>query len=131
MVELVKERRAYDLLQWVAYSLPSDYDLSLALKNHYTKLQKQRSDYAFDEFCADNRYESGPELKAFRTLHDLGIFTPDVYFSPSRAKDGYYTDELRKCTRVSASTDSPEGQSRRDRKWRARVRLASIDEKCG
>ena len=47
--ELDKERRAFALLQWVPYSLPSEFSLELAAKGHYSRLQRQRSDQALDE----------------------------------------------------------------------------------
>ena len=47
--EWEQEERAFFLLQWVPYSLPVEFDEDLALKRHYTKLWRQRSDAALDE----------------------------------------------------------------------------------
>ena len=48
--ELDKERRAFALLQWVPYSLPSVFSFQLASEGYYSRLQRQRSDKALDEF---------------------------------------------------------------------------------
>ena len=42
------EERAFDLLQWNPYSLPTEYDDDLALVGYYSKTQKERSDRALD-----------------------------------------------------------------------------------
>lgn len=121
-----KERRAYDLLRWVPYSLPTDFDPVLAIQGHYTQLQKHRSDKALDDFDKANPVQSSPELQAFKTLHSLGHFSDDIYYSPAKAKDGFYTTELKRIT-VSGSVNETEKSSRRGRFQRTRSRLASLD----
>ena len=121
-----KERRAYDLLQWVPYSLPAKFDPVLAIQGHYTQSQKHRSDKALDDWGKANPFDSSSELEAFRTLHDLGHFSNDVYFSPARAKNGFYAARLKELA-VSGSTNEPEKPSRRSRYQRNRSRLASFD----
>ena len=54
MPDLAAERHAYMLLQWVPYSLPAEFDEELALKGHYSKLQRQRSDAAADDLDKQN-----------------------------------------------------------------------------
>jgi hypothetical protein len=125
-----KERRAFALLQWVPYSLAADFDPALAIKGHYTCLQKQRSDKALDAWDKANPIQSSPELKAFKTLHDLGHFSDEEYYSPSKAKNGFYTAELKRIT-LSCSTDETQKPSRRNRYRRTRGRLASFDAECG
>lgn len=125
-----KERRAFNLLQWVPYSLAADFDPALAAKGYYTRFQKQRSDKALDEWDKTNPHEPSLELKAFRTLHDLGHFTDDDYYSPAKAKHSFYAAELKRIT-VSCSTDQTEKPSRRNRFQRTRSRLASFDAERG
>lgn len=50
MGSLNAEERAWLLLQWVPYSLPTEFDEDLAAQSHYTRLQKLRSDKALDDF---------------------------------------------------------------------------------
>jgi len=121
-----KERRAYDLLQWVPYGLPAEFDPVLAIQGHYTQLQKHRSDKALDDFEKANPIQSSPELQAFKTLHNLGHFSDDIYYSPAKAKDGFYIAELKRIT-VSGSANEAEKSSRRSRFQRTRSRLASFD----
>lgn len=47
--ELDRERRAFAQLQWVPYSLPSQFSLELASKGYYSRLQRQRSNQALDD----------------------------------------------------------------------------------
>lgn len=129
-MDFVKEKRAFEMLQWVPYSLPCDYDLLLAAKGHYTKLQTERSDRAFDECSRQNVDKSISELQAFRTLHELGIFSDDTLFSPHKSKSQYYTTILRN-QRLSAGSSQVKEPRRANSRHRARIRLASIDEKCG
>ena len=72
MSNLDAERRAWFLLQWVPYSLPSEFDEELAATGHYTRLQKQRSDLALDEFDASRTANAGGVKAAQRARE-----TPD------------------------------------------------------
>ena len=106
-IDLDKERRAYEMLRWVPYSFPADFSMELALLGTYSKAQKERSDIALDEFDKQHPYESSPELSAFRKLEDLGRFSQKDYYSPHKAKEGYYTRELERYTRIRHSGNSP------------------------
>ena len=44
MVDFEKEKRAYELLRWVPYSFPEDFDWEKAALGVYSKAQKERSD---------------------------------------------------------------------------------------
>lgn len=94
MVDFEKERRAYELLRWVPYSFPEDFDWEKAALGVYSKAQKERSDKALDEFDKANPYETSPELKAFRELEKLGVYQQTDYFSPQKAANGFYTRRL-------------------------------------
>ena len=94
MVDFEKEKRAYELLRWVPYSFPEDFDWEKAALGVYSKAQKERSDKALDKFDKANPYETSPELKAFRELEKLGVYKQTDYFSPQKAANGFYTRRL-------------------------------------
>ena len=111
-IDLDKEKRAYEMLRWVPYSFPADFNMELALLGTYSKAQKERSDIALDEFDKQHPYQSSAELDAFRKLEDLGRFTQKDYYSPHKAKENYYTRELERYTRITRSGNSPREQKR-------------------
>lgn len=90
-----KEQRAFNLLQWNPYSLPTDFNWELAALGHYTKLQTERSDKALDEFDSINERQASEELAAFHELERLGVYTQADYFSPSQAQNGFYAKTLK------------------------------------
>tara|TARA_R100000781_G_scaffold59712_2_gene38208 strand:+ start:4709 stop:5101 length:393 start_codon:yes stop_codon:yes gene_type:complete len=98
-IDLDKERRAYEMLRWVPYSFPAEFNMELALLGVYSKAQKERSDEAIAEFEKNNPYETSPELAAFYKLEKLGRFTQSDYYSPSKAQEGYYSRELKRFSR--------------------------------
>ena len=89
------ERRAFELLQWVPYSLPTDFDEDLAAECYYTRTQKKRSDAALNAWDKEHPYERSEELNAFHELERLGVYTQADFFSPFKAKDGYYAKRLK------------------------------------
>ena len=97
-----KEQRAFNLLQWNPYSLPTDFNWELAALGHYTKLQTERSDKALDEFDSINERQASEELAAFHELERLGVYTQADYFSPTKAKEGFYARRLREHTTHTA-----------------------------
>lgn len=107
MTSLCEERRAYELLQWVPFSLPSTFDDDLAAVGHYTKLQRERSNAALDAWDKAHPEPESPELAAFHALEKLGIYTQNDFFSPSKAQDGYYVRRLKEHTQ----SRKPEGIS--------------------
>ena len=56
MTDLYQEQRAYDLLQWVPYSLPGFFDDDLAAIGHYTGIQVQKSDAALNAWDKDHPF---------------------------------------------------------------------------
>jgi hypothetical protein len=95
MPDLDAERRAFQLLQWVPFSLPTSFDQDLAAQGHYTALQKQRSDQALAAWDKQHPHETSDELAAFKELEWLGIYSQADLFSPIKAKDGFYSRRLR------------------------------------
>ena len=99
MVDFDKEKRAYEMLKFVPYSFPAEFDWELAALGVYSKAQKERSDKALDEFDKENPYESSPELTAFRELERLGVYTQNDFYSPTKATNEFYTKRLREYER--------------------------------
>ena len=107
MTDLNAEEQAFDLLQWVPYSLPSEYDEDKAMCGKYSGMQRQRSNAALDAWDLKHPYESSEELTSFRELRRLGVYTDNDYFSPSLASDAFYRKTLKQHTATSASVNGP------------------------
>jgi len=125
-----RERRAYEMLRWVPYSLPTDFDPALAIAGYYTQLQDQRSDKALDEFERNLPDDTSPELHAYQILQAIGHLKEHDYYSPARAKRGEYSATLKQITTrtdptVSGSPERTQGEVAQDRRRRSRQRLAS------
>ena len=121
MSALDRERRAWELLQWVPFSLPTEFDEELAAQGYYTKLQKQRSDAALDQWEKDHPAPTSSELEAFRELETRGVYNQKQFFSPSKAKDGYYSSRLKTHNDQARSTgraSRPAALNRRSRRRR-------------
>ena len=41
-----RERAAWEMLRWVPYSLPTEFDPALAIEGHYSRMQDHRSSKA-------------------------------------------------------------------------------------
>ena len=112
------EERAFDLLQWVPFSLPSEFDEAEALIGTYTKMQAERSDAALDAWDNKHSHESSAELSAYRELLRLKVYSEHVFYSPSKAKDGGYTRRLQEHTRNTDRAPSSSGSAARARRHR-------------
>ena len=106
------EERAFDLLQWNPYSLPTEYDDDLALVGYYSKTQKERSDRALDAWEKEHPFKSSDELTAFRELERLGVYSDSDFFSPAKAKDGHYTSRFKEHRDNSREPQRPPRPSR-------------------
>jgi len=109
------EERAFDLLQWNPYSLPAEYNDELALLSYYSKTQAERSNRALDAWDEQHPYKCSDELAAFRELERLGVYTPADYFSPSKAKNGHYTERLKQLRDTSRKPQGPQRASQQAR----------------
>ncbi len=112
------EERAFDLLQWNPYSLPTEYDDDLALLGYYSKTQAERSNRALDAWDEQHPYKCSDELAAFRELERLGAYTPADFFSPSKAKNGHYTERLKQLRDSSRKPQGPQRASKQARSIR-------------
>ena len=112
MTDLNQEQRAYDLLQWVPYSLPGFFDDDLAVIGYYTEIQTQKSDAAIKAWDDDHPFVSSSELTAFKELERLGVYSDSDFYSPSKAKDGAYSEQLKtRAPRVINSSSPPRRES--------------------
>ena len=98
------EERAYELLKWVPYSLPSEFDEELALAGYYTRLQRQRSDEAIKAFEKDHPHESSTELAAFRELERMKVLGQNDFYSPLKTDCGYYAKRLKAANATATRT---------------------------
>jgi hypothetical protein len=103
---LAKERAAFELLQWVPFSVPSEFDHDLAEIGYYSNLQRQRSDQAITAFDEARPPTPLSELDAFRELERLGLINQSDLFSPTKAKQGFYTGRLKSRNTTSADNTS-------------------------
>jgi len=131
VTDLNAEERAFDLLQWLPYSLPSQYDEDEAMCGKYSALQKERSDAALDAWDLKHPFESSDELTAFRELQRLGVYNDENYFSPLLAKDAFYRKTLTEHTAATGSTNGPSPPRRKGDQGAARTGLDAPDAKQG
>ena len=131
MTDLNAEERAFDLLQWVPYSLPSQYDEDEAMCGKYSAMQKERSDAALDAWDLKHPYESSDELKAFRELRRIGVYNDENYFSPSLAKDAFYRETLKQHTSTTGSINGPSPPRRKGDPGTEGTGLDASDAKQG
>ena len=78
------EERAWELLQWGSRAPLAPFDEALAAEGFYTRVQKERSDAALNEWDKKNPYVPSTELQAFRELESIGILTKADFFSPDK-----------------------------------------------
>lgn len=118
MVDWEKEKRAYEMLRWIPYSFPADFNWELAALGVYSTAQKERSDLALEKWDKENPYEESSELKAFRELERLGVYNQSNYFSPMKASDGHYQRRLAEYNNSSGRTGTSRKIKVRRRKSR-------------
>jgi len=112
VTDLNQEQRAFDLLQWVPYSLPGFFDDDLAVVGYYTEIQTQKSDAALKAWDDDHPFVSSSELTAFKELERLGVYSDSDFYSPSKAKDGAYSEQLKtRAPRIINSSSPPRRES--------------------
>ena len=104
MIKPEQERRAYALLQWVPYSLPTEFDEELAMRGVYSAMQRKRSNAALDEQDQKHPEKTSAELAAFRELERLGIYNQSDLYSPAKAKCGHYSERLKQHSKRSGSS---------------------------
>lgn len=93
-INLDQEQRAYEMLRFVPYQLDAPYSEDLAFDGFYTKLYRLHSDEGLAELEDSAVYTRSPELEAFYELERMGVYTQNDYYSPSKAKNAFYTKRL-------------------------------------
>ena len=89
------EKDCYRRLQSVPYSLPpAEFNWELAAFGYYSKLQKERSDKALDEFEKELQPSNYSQTAAFEELKSLGIYTEKTKYNLEQAENGFYTKRL-------------------------------------
>ena len=122
MIDPDQERRAYALLQWVPYSLPTEFDEELAMHGAYSAMQRKRSDAVLEEWDQEHPYKASTELAAFRELERLGIYNQADFYSPAKSKCGHYSERLKQHQERSSSSGHSRQvkgskETRRPRGW--------------
>ena len=120
MIDFEKEKRAYEMLRWVPYSFPEDFDWEKAALGLYSKFQKERSDKALDQWEKEHPYSSSDEIKSFRELKILKVYGENTNYSPQKGSDGFYTKRLAEYNE-NAGRSTRKGRqikkSRRNGRW--------------
>ena len=99
------EKDCYRRLKSVPYSLPpAEFNWELAAFGYYSKLQKERSDKALDEFEKELQPSNYSQTAAFEELKKLGIYTEKTKYNLEQAENGFYTKRL-KSVRKSRGID--------------------------
>ena len=89
------EKDCYRRLKSVPYSLPpAEFNWELAAFGYYSKLQKERSDKALDEFEKELQPSNYSQTAAFEELKSLGIYTEKTKYNLEQAENGFYTKRL-------------------------------------
>ena len=89
------EKDCYRRLQSVRYSLPpAEFNWELAAFGYYSKLQKERSDKALDEFEKEIQPSNYSQTAAFEELKKLGVYTEKTKYNLEQAENGFYTKRL-------------------------------------
>ena len=96
------EYRAWSMLRFASLLPPAPFDEELASQGWYSAVYKQHSDRGLAEIEAKEKPQS-EELAAFHKLNDLGALTNADYFSPTKAKNRFYSNELKEFTRTKSN----------------------------
>ena len=110
------EKDCYRRLKSVPYSLPpAEFNWELAAFGYYSKLQKERSDKALDEFEKELQPSNYSQTAAFEELKKLGVYTEKTKYNLEQAENGFYTKRL-KSVRKSRGIDIT-GRSRQTKRY--------------
>jgi len=91
------EKDCYRRLKSVPYSLPpAEFNWELAAFGYYSKMQKERSDKALDEFEKELQPRNNSQMAAFEELKHLGIYSESENLNPEKAENEFYTNRLQR-----------------------------------
>ena len=89
------EWRAWELLRFASLLPPAPFDEELASQGWYSKAYREHSDRGLAEIEAKEKPPSA-ELAAFKQLEQMGVYDQSVFYSPAKANQSHYTNELSK-----------------------------------
>jgi hypothetical protein len=103
------EWRAWQMLAWASPAGIAPFDEDLAASGWYSAVYREHSDKGLAEIEAKEKPPSS-ELAAFKRLEELGVLTESDFYSPSKAKNQFYTNLLHSySTNERTRTRSPKG----------------------
>ena len=101
------EWQAWKLLQFASLLPAAGFDEALASEGWYSRTYQQHSDRGLAEI---KEKPPSSELAAFKRLEELGVLTESDFYSPSKAKNQFYTNLLHSySTNERTRTRSPKG----------------------
>ena len=87
------EWRAWEQLRFASLLPSAPFDEELAASGWYSAVYRHHSDRGLAEIEAKEKPPSS-ELAAFKQLEQMGVFTNDDLYLPSKASNGFYTAKL-------------------------------------
>ena len=87
------EWRAWEMLRFASLLPPASFDEELASQGWYSKAYREHSDRGLAEIEAKEKPPSA-ELAAFKQLEQMGVYDQTVFYSPAKAQQSHYTNEL-------------------------------------
>ena len=105
------EYRAWSMLRFASLLQPAPFDEELASQGWYSAVYRQHSDRGLAEIEAKEKPQS-EELAAFHKLNEMGVLTQSDFYSPSKAQNHFYSNELDKLTGYKSAkrTIAPDGR---------------------
>ena len=105
------EYRAWSMLRFASLLPPAPFDEELASQGWYSAVYRQHSDRGLAELEAKEKPQS-EELAAFHKLNEMGVLTQSDFYSPSKAQNHFYSNELDKLTGYKSAkrTIAPDGR---------------------
>ena len=91
--ERCTEWRAWEQLRFASLLEPAPFDEELASQGWYSAVYREHSDRGLAEIEAKEKPPSS-ELAAFKRLEEMGVYDQTVFFSPAKANQSHYTNEL-------------------------------------
>ena len=89
------EWRAWEQLRFASLLPPAPFDEELAAQGWYSAVYREHSDRGLAEIEAKEKPPSA-ELAAFKQLEQMGVYDQSVFYSPAKAAQSHYTNELSK-----------------------------------
>ena len=87
------EWRAWEQLRFASLLPSAPFDEELAASGWYSAVYRHHSDKGLAEIEAKEKPPSS-ELAAFKRLEEMGVYDQTVFYSPAKAQQSHYTNEL-------------------------------------